>query len=478
MNLLIFFQLALRNLRLNKFRSILAILGITIGIVAIATTGMSGAILENSQFQSMNEIGESIYLQVNYTYLWEQQNQKDDYYGTGGGSISIKPATASASFSYGGGGYVQPKMEGITDKQLRELERIAKPYQAIPYKSTMSSFEVVEDEYSDKKRPEKDPNDFWSSYVTIYGIENEHLPSMFVLESGKFPKVKNEVMVGSKFAKKNEVIVGDELIFKVYKGGQQKEVKVKISGIMKNTGEGLVVSSDNSVVGSESWFKSTFTTYSMLTKGYESVVIVVKDVNSASTIQDQIDAYLNEKGPRVDITNSSAAMQPVKDIIASSSKEMMSMGAIALLVAAVGIFNVMLMSVTQRTHEIGILRSIGTKKRQILTMFLCEAGVMSVVGSIVGGLLSLVFALFKARDMIAASAATLNPNAAMMQMMGMPVDEIQVSLSDVLNYTFSANVLMYIPLGILIGVTVGLLSALYPAWRAANMDPIDALNEQ
>lgn len=106
-------------------------------------------------------------------------------------------------------------------------ENYGKPYQAVPYKSTMSSFEVVEDEYSDKKRPEKDPNDFWSSYVTIYGIENEHLPSMFVLESGKFPKVKNEVLVDSKFAN-----------FKVYKSGQQKEVKVKISGIMNNTGEG------------------------------------------------------------------------------------------------------------------------------------------------------------------------------------------------------------------------------------------------
>ena len=134
-----------------------------------------------------------------------------------------------------------------------------------------------------------------------------------------------------------------------------------------------------------------------------------------------------------------------------------------MLVAAVGIFNVMLMSVTQWTHEIGILRSIGTKKSKVLTIFLCEAGSMSVLGSIIVSVLSLVFALFKARDMIAESAATLNPNAPMMQMMDITVEEVHVSLADVMNYTFSANVLMYIILlSILIGMTVGLLSTMYP----------------
>ena len=102
MNLLIFFQLAVRNLRLNKFRSILAILGITIGIIAIATTGMSGAILENSQFQSMNEIGESIYLQVNYTYLWNQYDESSNYYGVAGGAM------VATSVAGGSGGDIQP----------------------------------------------------------------------------------------------------------------------------------------------------------------------------------------------------------------------------------------------------------------------------------------------------------------------------------------------------------------------------------
>lgn len=140
MNLLIFFQLALRNLRLNKFRSILAIFGITIGIVAIARSGISGAILENSQFQSMNEIDESIDLQVNYTYLWNQYEESNTYYGV----------SATTSIAYGGG-YVQPKMEGITNKQIQELGKITSPYPVILYKTTISSFEVVESEYLNMK---------------------------------------------------------------------------------------------------------------------------------------------------------------------------------------------------------------------------------------------------------------------------------------------------------------------------------------
>ena len=59
----------------------------------------------------------------------------------------------------------------------------------------------------------------------------------------------------------------------------------------------------------------------MLTKGYESAVVAIKDVNAAPEMQVKIDEYLNEKGNRVDITNSSSDTKPVKDIISASSQE-------------------------------------------------------------------------------------------------------------------------------------------------------------
>src|SRR5674476_1679723 len=61
-----------------------------------------------------------------------------------------------------------------------------------------------------------------------------------------------------------------------------------------------------------------------------------------------------------------------------------------MIVAGVSIFNIMMMSVTERIKEIGIMRSIGTQKREVMSMFMYEAAILGIVGSIIGGVLSII----------------------------------------------------------------------------------------
>ena len=61
-----------------------------------------------------------------------------------------------------------------------------------------------------------------------------------------------------------------------------------------------------------------------------------------------------------------------------------------MVVAGVSIFNIMMMSVNERIKEIGIMRSIGTQKKEVMSMFIYEAAIIGVIGSIVGGILSIV----------------------------------------------------------------------------------------
>ena len=114
---------------------------------------------------------------------------------------------------------------------------------------------------------------------------------------------------------------------------------------------------------------------------------------------------------------------------------------IALLAAGVGIMNIMLVSVTERTREIGIRKAVGARKNNILLQFLMEAVVLCLIGGfigVVGGI---------AVGNIAGSF--LNAKAAI------PVDWIFIGFS----------------LCIIVGVTFGT----YPAYKAANLDPIEAL---
>jgi putative ABC transport system permease protein len=119
----------------------------------------------------------------------------------------------------------------------------------------------------------------------------------------------------------------------------------------------------------------------------------------------------------------------------------MVVSSIALLAAGVGIMNIMLVSVTERTREIGIRRAIGAKKRNIMTQFVLEAVVLCEVGGVVGVFFGILGGNILAWVMKVPPA--------------IPVD--------------------WIVLGLVLCSIVGIVFGTYPAWKAANLDPIESL---
>jgi len=114
---------------------------------------------------------------------------------------------------------------------------------------------------------------------------------------------------------------------------------------------------------------------------------------------------------------------------------------IALLAAGVGIMNIMLVSVTERTREIGIRKAVGARRKTILLQFLIEAIILCAIGGFVGiglgiGIGNLAGSFLSAK-------------------MAIPVD--------------------WILIGLALCVTVGIIFGTYPAYKAANLDPIEAL---
>ena len=149
-----------------------------------------------------------------------------------------------------------------------------------------------------------------------------------------------------------------------------------------------------------------------------------------------------------DVTNQADAVETLE---ATNETFVVFLGAIAgisLVVGGIGIMNIMLVSVTERTREIGIQRAIGATKKVILSQFVAEATIMSIGGGIIGVIAGTTISYL--------------------------VDGTSVGSLD-LNTEFAPDIAV---LALVVSAVIGLGAGIYPAFRAAALDPIEALRHE
>ena len=401
----IIFRLAMRSIRLHFLRSTLAVLGIVIGVVAIATMGMMGANMTLSVTDQLSEMG-------NVLVVTES--------GEGGGGGMPGPGGP------GGGG--NDEDDYIPEDHFKDIERIASKYGTVY--ALYSESDTIE--VGDEERR-----------ASIYGLDQDIIPEILTLSDGAYPKSTSSVIIGPSLAERMDLTLGSKI--DIGDPDEGSTTTVRVVGIIEERGISMDLNTDSAIIGNEKLFTGIYGGEGE----YRQVNIILDDINDAGNVSTEIEEQLNKKEEQVSVQDSSRMLENITETLGTMTTFVMAIAGISLLVAAVSIFNVMMMSVTERIREIGILRSIGTQKGEVRKMFIYESAILGGLGAAIGAVASLTIGWVVVLAMVGST-----------------------------EYFFAPASLVYVPFAMAIGFITCVLSGVYPAWNASNLDPIEALRAE
>lgn len=387
---MIFFEFAKRSIRLHWLRSLLAVIGIVIGVVAIASMGILGNSLVLSVSESLSDVGDTVVV----------------FPHTGGGNGPTGVAQVD---------------DVITERQVQQITRAVAPNDVIPLYVGADRIEVGGEK----------------GVATIYGMNTDDIPLLLDKTDGIYLRGTSGAMVGTALADEFDLKVGS----RVTAGDEQ----LRVVGILDERGVGFDINPDRALIVSDRWYESVNDP-----AGYDQVIVKVRDLNDIDQVKTDIEATLNKRDTIVDVLDTKAILETLLTVFNQISTFTTAIGGISLVVAGVSIFNVQMMSVTERIREIGIIRSIGTRRKEVMRMFLYEAFLLGFIGSGIGGVMSFVGGYLA----------------------------LLVMLDGNTSFLFAPSSLAYIPFGMAFGIGTSLLSGIYPAWKASNLNPIEALRHE
>ncbi|MDD5710720.1 MAG: ABC transporter permease [Candidatus Colwellbacteria bacterium] len=405
------FKIAYRALKINKSRSFLTILGILIGITAIM------------MMVSLGNGAEGLIL--------------GELSGFGGETIAINAGQEpSGPTDFAGALY----SDSLKDRDVELL----RSKNNVPYAKEVEPMVMVSEDIAYESE----------TYTpTILGGSAEFLTRVFntpvgegsVFAEGDIRQRAKVAVIGDKV--KRELFGESDAIGRNIQIG---DFKFRVVGVLAKRGMVSFFDMDELVIIPH----TTAQTYILGIDYYHEIDVVAESIDvvdqTAADIERTIREAHNIDDPDKDdfyVTTTQGAIEQIQTVISTLTAFLSSVVAIALVVGGVGVMNIMLVSVTERTREIGLRKAVGATEGEILQQFLLEAVLLTSIGGlagiILGGILSFLISL--------AMAQFVAPNWSF-------------------SFPFSA-----ILMGLAVTSLVGLVFGLYPARKAARKSPVEAL---
>mgnify|MGYP001062474871 FL=1 len=419
-------KLAFGALRANKMRGFLTMLGIIIGIGSVIAIMTVSSSLTTSISVSFQEMGaNNITVGLKQSGEEEEVRQNGMRFGTSGRSSTVE------------------EEDRITDEMLEALTaRFPDQIEAIAISESVAEGTV--------RKKDSTAN------ISITGINEDYFASSDItLLAGR--KIKKEDLEGNK----KVIMVSDKVVENIFDGKYEealwKEISVEINDVYVSYYiVGIYKYEESSSFSSSSDDEVVTSAYIPLTTGKEQIhaddgydhftVVTAAGLSSVSAFAQELEIfflpyYAANDDYEITATTMESMTESMNDMIQTVSAAIAFIAGISLLVGGIGVMNIMLVSITERTREIGTRKALGAKNSFIRLQFIIESMILCLVGGCLGILLG--FGL-------GAVAATL------------------------LGYSASAPVAAIL-IAVGFSMTIGLFFGYYPANKAAKLDPIEAL---